>query len=79
MDAMDFLPLMREKLKLLDMDEKLMNRSVNESFSGGERSATRSCRWLFCNRSSHSRRNRLGARYRCIANRSAGRERDAQP
>jgi len=36
-DAMDFLPLMREKLKLLDMDERLMNRSVNESFSGGEK------------------------------------------
>src|SRR6201981_127653 len=29
-DAMDFLPMFREKLKLLDMDEKLMNRSVNE-------------------------------------------------
>src|ERR1700720_1331416 len=26
MDAIDFLPLMREKLQLLDMDEKLMNR-----------------------------------------------------
>jgi Fe-S cluster assembly ATP-binding protein len=37
MDAMDFLPLMREQAKLLDMDEKLMNRSVNESFSGGEK------------------------------------------
>jgi Fe-S cluster assembly ATP-binding protein len=37
MDAMDFLPLMREKLKLLDMNEALMNRSVNESFSGGEK------------------------------------------
>jgi Fe-S cluster assembly ATP-binding protein len=37
MDAMDFLPRMREKLKLLDMDEKLMNRSVNEAFSGGEK------------------------------------------
>ena len=37
MDAMDFLPLMREKLKLLDMNENLMNRSVNESFSGGEK------------------------------------------
>src|SRR6202795_3111286 len=30
MDAMDFLPLFREKLKLLEMDEKLLNRSVNE-------------------------------------------------
>jgi Fe-S cluster assembly ATP-binding protein len=36
-DAMDFLPLYREKLKLLEMDEKLMNRSVNEGFSGGEK------------------------------------------
>jgi Fe-S cluster assembly ATP-binding protein len=36
-DALDFLPLLREKAKLLDMDEKLMQRSVNESFSGGEK------------------------------------------
>jgi Fe-S cluster assembly ATP-binding protein len=37
MDAMDFLPFFREKLKLLEMDESLMNRSVNEGFSGGEK------------------------------------------
>ena len=37
LDAMDFLPMFREKLKLLDMDEKLLNRSVNEGFSGGEK------------------------------------------
>jgi Fe-S cluster assembly ATP-binding protein len=37
MDAMDFLPLFKEKLKLLEMDEKLLNRSVNEGFSGGEK------------------------------------------
>ncbi len=38
MDAMDFLPLLREKLKLLDMDDpRMMNRSVNEGFSGGEK------------------------------------------
>jgi Fe-S cluster assembly ATP-binding protein len=37
-DAMDFLPLLREKTKLLEMDEKLiLNRSVNEAFSGGEK------------------------------------------
>ncbi|HEX5424990.1 MAG TPA: Fe-S cluster assembly ATPase SufC [Candidatus Acidoferrales bacterium] len=36
-DAMDFLPMFREKLKLLEMDEKLMNRSLNEGFSGGEK------------------------------------------
>ena len=37
MDAMDFLPFFREKLKQLEMDEKLMNRSLNEGFSGGEK------------------------------------------
>jgi len=36
-DAMDFLTLARKKLKVLDMDEALMNRSVNEGFSGGEK------------------------------------------
>jgi Fe-S cluster assembly ATP-binding protein len=36
-DAVDFLPLLREKATLLEMDEKLMNRSVNEAFSGGEK------------------------------------------
>ncbi|HET7748021.1 MAG TPA: Fe-S cluster assembly ATPase SufC [Terriglobales bacterium] len=37
LDAMDFIPMFKKKMKLLDMDEKLMNRSVNESFSGGEK------------------------------------------
>jgi len=37
LDAMDFLALMREKMKLVEMDEALMNRSVNEGFSGGEK------------------------------------------
>jgi Fe-S cluster assembly ATP-binding protein len=34
---MDFLTMVREKMKLLDMDEGLLNRSVNEGFSGGEK------------------------------------------
>src|SRR6185437_14470011 len=37
LDAMDFLPMFRERLKLLEMDEKLSSRSVNEGFSGGEK------------------------------------------
>jgi Fe-S cluster assembly ATP-binding protein len=37
LDAMDFLTLVRGKMKLLDMDESLMSRSVNEGFSGGEK------------------------------------------
>jgi Fe-S cluster assembly ATP-binding protein len=36
-DAMDFLKLVREKMKVLQMDETLMNRPVNEGFSGGEK------------------------------------------
>ena len=37
LDAMDFLALVREKMKLLQMDDSLMNRPVNEGFSGGEK------------------------------------------
>jgi Fe-S cluster assembly ATP-binding protein len=37
LDAMDFLALARSKMKLLDMDERLLSRSVNEGFSGGEK------------------------------------------
>src|SRR5665647_2404551 len=35
--ASDFLKLMREKKELVEMDNKLANRSVNEGFSGGEK------------------------------------------
>ena len=37
LSATEFLKLMREKRKLLDMADKLNNRSVNEGFSGGEK------------------------------------------
>src|SRR3989337_3672270 len=37
LDAMDFLPLLKEKLKLLDMDEEFLSRAANEGFSGGEK------------------------------------------
>ena len=37
LDAMDFLALLRDKAKLVDMDDKLMQRAVNEGFSGGEK------------------------------------------
>ena len=37
LDAIDFLALIREKLKLVDMDESYMKRSVNDGFSGGEK------------------------------------------
>jgi Fe-S cluster assembly ATP-binding protein len=36
-DPMDFLDLVEEKLKLVDMDPSMLNRSVNAGFSGGEK------------------------------------------
>ncbi len=36
-DAVDFLGLVKEKMKLLDIDTSLLNRSLNEGFSGGEK------------------------------------------
>jgi len=37
MDAFEFLTLIREKMKLVQMDESFLNRGVNEGFSGGEK------------------------------------------
>ncbi len=36
-DVVDFLALVKDKLKLVDMDERLLNRAINEGFSGGEK------------------------------------------
>jgi len=37
LSAVEFLKLMREKIQLLELDESLLKRSVNEGFSGGEK------------------------------------------
>lgn len=37
LDAMEFLTLMREKMKLLEITEEMLSRSVNAGFSGGEK------------------------------------------
>ena len=37
LDAIDFLKIVKEKMKLMEIDEGLLNRSVNEGFSGGEK------------------------------------------
>jgi len=36
-DAVDFLSMIREKLKMVDLDESFIHRPVNEGFSGGEK------------------------------------------
>jgi Fe-S cluster assembly ATP-binding protein len=37
LDAMEFLALLKEKLKIVEMDPAMMSRAVNEGFSGGEK------------------------------------------
>jgi Fe-S cluster assembly ATP-binding protein len=37
LDAVEFLQLIKEKAKLLDIDQSMLNRAVNEGFSGGEK------------------------------------------
>jgi len=37
MDAVDFLAMIREKLKIVDLDESFIHRPVNDGFSGGEK------------------------------------------
>jgi Fe-S cluster assembly ATP-binding protein len=37
LDAMEFMALVRQRMKLLEIDQALLNRPVNEGFSGGEK------------------------------------------
>jgi Fe-S cluster assembly ATP-binding protein len=37
LDAMDFLSLVKERMKIVEMDQTLLNRPINEGFSGGEK------------------------------------------
>ena len=37
LNAVDFLKLMKEKMQLVEMDQKLISRAVNQGFSGGEK------------------------------------------
>jgi Fe-S cluster assembly ATP-binding protein len=37
LDAMEFLSLIKDKMKLVEMDQALLNRPLNEGFSGGEK------------------------------------------
>ena len=45
LDAMDFLGLAKEKMKLVEMDPAFMNRASTRASPAARRSATRCCRW----------------------------------
>ena len=36
-DAMDFIEMVKEKARLLELDQRLLSRAINEGFSGGEK------------------------------------------
>lgn len=50
LDAVKFLSLMKEKMKLVEIDQKLLSRALNEGFSGGEKRKTKFFRWRCSNR-----------------------------
>ena len=78
LDAMDFMTLIRERMKLLRMDDSLLNRPVNEGFSAVRRSATRSSSWRYSSVAGDSRRDRLRTGHRRPADRGRRRERVAE-
>ena len=73
LDAIDFLELMREKMKLVEMDEALMNRSVNEGFSGGEKKRNEILQMASSSRASPSstRPTRASTSTRCASSPTA--------
>ena len=73
MDAMDFLPKLREKLKLLEMDEKLLNRSVNEGvFRRREKAQRNSADGRAGAEAGDSGRNRFGLDIDALQDRRQG-------
>ncbi len=44
-DAVAFLTRMKEKMKLVEIDQSLLSRSLNEGFSGGEKSGMKYSKW----------------------------------
>ena len=58
MNAAEFLKLMREKRKVVELDSKLANRSVNEGFSGGEKKRNEIFKWQCWSLRCHAHRGR---------------------
>ena len=74
LDAIEFMKLVKEKMKLLDMDPTFLSRSVNEGFSGGEKKRNEIFQMAVLEpRARAARRDRLGPRHR----RAEGRRRTA--
>ena len=46
-DPLEFNALVQEKVSELNIPEELLDRELNYGFSGGEKSETKSCNWLY--------------------------------
>ena len=78
LDAMDFLALVKEKSKVVDIDDALVKRPVNEGFSGRREEAQRDLPdGDPGSRARHPRRDRLRPRHRRAAH--GGRRRQPAP
>jgi len=64
LDAMEFLALVRERMKLLDLNDDLLKRSVNEGFSGGEKKRAEIFQMAVLEPNSPSSTRRFRAGYR---------------
>ena len=74
-DAFEFLALVREKMKLMQMDEAFLSRGVNEGFSGGEKKRNEILQMLVLEPNARrARRDRLGPRHRRAEGRRARRQ-----
>ena len=66
LDSMQFLKLVREKLSVLHLDDKLLHRGVNEGFSGGEKKRNEIFQMAVLEPKLAIWRDRLGARHRAL-------------
>ena len=72
-DAFEFLGLVRDKMKLMQMDEAFLSRAVNEGFSGGEKKRNEILQMLVLEPHARDpRRDRFRPRHRRAQGRRAG-------
>ena len=65
LDAMEFMQLIQEKSKLLEINQSMLQRAVNEGFSGGEKKRNEIFQMALLEpKLARARRNRLGPRHR---------------
>ena len=80
LDAIEFMKLVKAKMKLLKMDPTFLSRSVNQGFSGGEKKRNEIFQMAVLEPHARAaRRDRLGPRHRRAEGRRRGRQRAAQP